>query len=134
MARLLLNTPYQRRQRDWVIAAAIATVAAVAAGVLYLNSDIKATTVVTGPTFNPGQPLQRVPSRLAVDWQQPTDPSIGAAVSAFGPVVTADQHTVFGRDPDTGAIRWSYGRSNKQLCKVGRNGKPVPRAPSASVR
>lgn len=114
-----------RRRRDLIIAAAIAVVVIVAAMTVYLTSDIRATTDKTGPGFASTTAMAAVPSKLAVAWQQRTDPSVGAAVSAYGTVATSDQHTVTGRNAATGAVRWSYARTNKSLCAVGSNDTTV---------
>lgn len=114
-----------RRRRDLIIAAAIAFVVIVAAVIVYLTSDVRATTDNTGPGFAPTAAMAAVPAKLAVAWQQRTDPSVGAAVSAYGTVATTDQHAVTGRDAVTGAVRWSYARSNESLCAVGSNDTSV---------
>lgn len=110
-----------RRRRDLIIAAVIAVVVIIAAVIVYLTSDVRATTDTTGSGYTPTAAMTSLPSTLAVAWQQQTDPSVGAAVSAYGTVATTDQHTITGRNADTGAVRWSYSRSNKPLCAVGSN-------------
>lgn len=108
-----------RRRRDRIIAAALAVAAIVVATIVYLTSDIRATDSVTAPVQAAPKAITSVPQQLTVRWQQATDPAMGAAASPFGMVVTADQHTVTGRDVDTGAARWSYTRSDRQLCRIG---------------
>lgn len=108
-----------RRRRDRTIAAAIAVAVIVAATIVYLTSDIRATDSVTAPAEPAPEAITSVPQRLTVAWQQVTDPAVGAAASPFGTVVTSDQHTVTGRDVATGAVRWSYSRSDRQLCRIG---------------
>jgi hypothetical protein len=60
-----------------------------------------------------------VPTKLSVKWTAATDPALGAVSSASGVVVTTDQHTITARDSVTGAVRWTYSRSNRTLCAVG---------------
>ncbi len=108
-----------RRRRDRTIAAAIAVAVIVVATIVYLGSDIRAVDATPGPEYTPTRAMSVVPQRLRVGWQQPTDPDVGAVASPFGTVVTTDQHTVTGRNADTGAVRWSYSRANRELCTVG---------------
>lgn len=108
-----------------MIAAGIAVAVIVSAVIVYLTSDVRATTDNTGHAFTPTATMAEVPSKLAVAWQHPTVPAVGAAASAYGTVATTDQHTVTGRDATTGAVRWSYARSNKALCAIGSNDTSV---------
>ncbi|WP_029135209.1 Rv3212 family protein [Nakamurella lactea] len=113
-------TPYRsRRRRDRIVAAVIAVVAVAVAAVLYLTSDIRATEAVTADGSEPPTPMSTVPARLTAAWQQAADPEVGAAASPFGTVVTADQHTVTGRSAETGAVAWTYTRSNRDVCRIG---------------
>jgi len=114
-----VSTFRTRRRRDRIIAAAIAVVVIVAATVVYLTSDIRATDSQVAPAGPAPEEMTSVPQRLQVDWQQATDSTVGAVASPFGTVVTSDQHTVTGRDVGTGAVRWSYSRSDRQLCRIG---------------
>lgn len=112
--------PYRsRRRRDRTIAAVIAVVAVAVAAVLYLTSDIRATESDTAPDSAPVAAMTTVPDKLAVAWQQATDPALGGLASPFGTVVTADSHTVTGRDARTGKVQWTYSRSDRQLCGLG---------------
>lgn len=101
-----------------MIAAAIAFVAAALAGTIYFTSDIRAVTSTNAPETAIPRNTTRVPTALRQLWTQPTDQTLGAAASARGVVVTTDQHSVIGRDPATGAQRWIYSRSNRDLCAV----------------
>ncbi|NNG34195.1 PQQ-binding-like beta-propeller repeat protein [Nakamurella aerolata] len=116
----------RRRRRDWIVAGAIAVVAALVAGTIYLTSDIRATASDTAPDFDAVAPMTTAPTALRQLWSQPTDPATGAATSAYGTVVTTDQHSVVGRDVATGQQRWKYERSNKQLCAVASNDVSIP--------
>ncbi|MBE7161630.1 MAG: hypothetical protein INR72_10315, partial [Williamsia herbipolensis] len=108
----------RRRRRDLLIAAAGLVVVVIAAGTVYLTSDIRAVNSQTAPqTALPGI-VSSAPRSLRQVWSQPSDAAAGSTASARGIVVTTDEHTVIGRDPETGAQRWVYGRSNRNLCAV----------------
>lgn len=111
-----------RRRRDAVIAAVIAIGVVVTAAVLYLGSDVRATTLDTTPSgLVPTTPdaASTVPSALRQVWQLTTDPRYGAVVTPYGTVATANDHSVSGFDATSGAPLWSYSRSNRELCAIG---------------
>ncbi|WP_353651264.1 hypothetical protein ABLG96_10480 [Nakamurella sp. A5-74] len=108
----------RRRRRDIVIAAAIALVAGVVAGTIYLTSDIRAVTSTEAPKTALPKNAASAPTSLKPLWTQPTDGTLGAVASARGVVVTTDEHGLIGRDPATGVQRWVYSRSNRDLCAV----------------
>ena len=109
----------RRKRIDRIVAAAIAVTVVAVGALIYANSDIRATASVVGPSVDsPGSPSV-VPSALTQAWTLPTDPALGAVASPYGVVVTTDATTVTGHDAVTGAVRWSYGRSNAPLCAVG---------------
>lgn len=112
-------TPRRRRFTDRLIAAGIVVVVGIVGLTIYLTSDIRATTDDTGPVKAVPSPVTSAPKSLTVKWSAETDAGLGAVVSASGVVVTTDRHTVTAHDSVTGAVRWSYGRSNVPLCAVG---------------
>lgn len=107
-----------RRKRDYAVVVLIVLVVAGVATVWWRNSDARATVSVTGSDNETVPPKPTgVPAEFTQLWQAlsgaTTDPVI------VGPTaVTGDKHTVTGRDPVTGAVRWSYDRSNLDLCTV----------------
>jgi hypothetical protein len=111
-----------RRRTDVIIAAVIALGLAVAAAVVYLGSDVRATTLDTAPPGAvPATPVDagEVPSALHETWTLRTDPQFGAVVTPYGTVATASDHAVQGYDATSGEPLWSYSRSNRQLCAIG---------------
>lgn len=111
-----------RRRIDWLVAAVIAIVALTAAGLLYLGSDVRATTLDATPTSKvpavPAPPTT-VPTELDPVWTLTTDPAYGSVVTPYGTVATASAHSVRGFSAQTGAPLWSYTRSNRTLCGIG---------------
>lgn len=108
-----------RRRRDWIIAGVIALVCALVGGALYLTSDIRAVTSDTGADFDSPEPMATVPKTLTQAWERAIPAGGFAAVSSLGSVAVSDQHTISGLDAQTGEQRWTYGRSNRNLCAVG---------------
>jgi hypothetical protein len=112
-----LMAPARRRRLDRLAAAGLALVAVVAGVLVYLNSDARATSLVTAPDAPAPAVMSAAPAALAQVWELTS--SFPAAVSPYGAVVTTDGHSVVGHDPITGAVRWSYTRSNLPLCALG---------------
>src|SRR5205807_2399250 len=94
-----------RRPADYIVTALIVVVALVTWFVLWQRSDVRNTTLVTGPAqvTTPAAPLTFPPS-LAEVWQQPSG-ATPAPVVAGPTIVTGDGGTVTGRDPLTGEQR-----------------------------
>lgn len=114
------RAPYRRRRRrDRWIAAVIAVVAVAVGAVVYRTSDIRAVTSDTAAQISTTRALSTVPRALQVAWEQPTDAAVGGVASPYGTVMTTDAHGVTGRDVATGEVRWSYSRSNRDLCAIG---------------
>ncbi|NMN96025.1 PQQ-binding-like beta-propeller repeat protein [Antrihabitans stalactiti] len=109
--------PERRTRGDLAVAAAIVVAIVVAATLIWLHSDARGTTSITAgtPIPVPAAAVQ-VPDRLAELWHAP-DGAIDAPLTVDGAVVTADDGTVTGRDPQTGNALWSYQR-NMPLCGV----------------
>jgi hypothetical protein len=106
-----------RRPLDYVAVALIVVISLVVWFVLLERSDIRNTTLVTGPAklTAPAAPSVFPPS-LAQVWEQPSTATPVPVVA--GPnVVTAAGGSVVGRDPLTGAQRWRYTR-DLGLCTV----------------
>ncbi len=116
----------RRRRIDRLVAAVIAVVVVVVGAVVYLTSDIRATTLVLGPDVPAPAAPDAVPSTLTQRWSLATSPKLGSVASPYGVVITADEHTVTGHDAVTGAFRWSYARENLPLCAIGSGDVDAP--------
>ncbi len=109
--------PERRTKADLAAAAAIVVVVAAAAALIWWTSDARATISrpATGPAPNP-TPAHAVPTSLRQLWTA-ASPATVQPVVVGGSVVTGDGRIVEGRDPATGAVRWSYSRDS-DLCGV----------------
>jgi len=76
-----------------------------------LHSDAATTTSVVAGAAPQQLPAGPLPAAVRTRWSAP-----GAAEVGSGTVVVADSSGVAGRDPLTGAQRWSYHRGNARLC------------------
>ncbi|RDI53217.1 Rv3212 family protein [Nocardia mexicana] len=109
--------PERRTRADILAAVAIAVVVAIAAVVVWVNSDARATTSepaahpVTAPTT-----ALALPQGLRELWHQP-DAASARALSSGGVAITGDGGTVTGRNPQTGEQVWKYQR-DLPLCGV----------------
>lgn len=91
----------------------------VAGVILYQRSDIRAATSTVGAASAAPSTATAPPRRLTQKWTAATDPALGAVVTDEGVVAVADEHGVLGLDAGTGAKRWEYTRSNRDLCAIG---------------
>jgi len=119
-------SPARRRRIDRLVAAVIAMVVVGVGVAIYLNSDVRATSAVLGPSTPAPDVPDTVPSTLTQRWSLATNPDLGSVASPYGVVITADQHTVTGNDAVTGEFRWSYGRENLPLCAIGSGDVDAP--------
>ena len=135
--------PRRRRLLDRSLALALVLVVAVIGLLVYRSSDIRnASLAVTPSSASSGawaapsalSPTATVPTSLTQKWTATTDPRYGAVASPSGVVVTTDQHSVSAHDAVTGLVRWTYTRSNRDLCAVGSGDiGPADMAAQASV-
>ena len=119
-----MPAPERRTPADLVAAAGIAVVVALAAAVLWWTSDVRGTTVHTAaiplPSTAPPAPTALPPS-LAEVWRaasSATDVPVVAGATVVTGAATGNGGEVTGREPTTGAPRWSY-RRDEPLCTVG---------------
>lgn len=114
-----MPAPERRSRGDVAAAALIAAVLVLAATALWWASDVRSTTLRTAATPAPQTAPEptAVPSSLRQLWRAPSA-ATPVPVVAAGTVVTGDGGEVAGRDPSTGAVRWSY-RRDLPLCTVG---------------
>ncbi|UMB68377.1 Rv3212 family protein [Mycobacterium paraterrae] len=109
--------PERRTKTDLLAAAAIATVTVAVAAVIWWTSDARAT--VSRPAAVPAPnptPAHAVPTSLRELWHA-NSAATAQPVAVAGTVVTGDGRGVEGRDPATGAVRWTYSRDT-DLCGV----------------
>lgn len=106
-----------RRPVDYGVTALILVAALVTGVALWSRSDIRNTTLVTGPSnVAAEQAPARFPPSLAEFWSRPSA-ATPVPVVAGPTVVAANGGTVTGLNPDTGEPRWSYTR-DLPLCTV----------------
>jgi hypothetical protein len=106
-----------RRPGDYVVVVLLVVASLVVTLVLWQRSDIHNTTLVTGPSTVPTPQAPTVfPPSLAEFWSK-RSPATPVPVVTGQSVVTGDNGTVTGIDPQTGATRWSYTR-DLPLCTV----------------
>lgn len=111
----------ERRTKADILATAIITVVALISGiVVWYGSDARATesSPSPAPISKPPEPRTLDPHRTALTeaWRAPSPASEEPAVTG-GTVTTGQGTTVQGRDPTTGAVRWSYER-DLPLCAI----------------
>jgi hypothetical protein len=112
-----LIKPERRTRADLLAAAAIAMVVAVAAALIWWTSDARAT--ISRPAATPAPvvaPARAVPARVQQLWTADS-PRTRAPVLVDGAVITGNGREMAGRDPATGAQRWSFAR-DRELCGV----------------
>ncbi|WP_067687797.1 Rv3212 family protein [Nocardia jejuensis] len=109
--------PERRTRADILTAAAIAALVAIAAVVVWWQSDARATLSETATQSLSAPPTpEQLPSQVRELWQAPDD-AAARALAVGGVVVTADGGTVTGRNPRTGDTVWKYER-DLPLCAV----------------
>jgi len=107
-----------RRKRDYIAVVVIVAVLVAGTALWWRFSDARATVSRTGPSTAtaPPQPTS-VPATMTELWRADSGATVEPVL--VGPtVVTGQGHQVAGRDPVTGALRWSYTRENLDLCTV----------------
>jgi PQQ-like domain len=118
-AALAQHVATMHRQRRWYLAALTVVVVLVATlvAVVWSRSEIVhahlRTARAAAPSLEPGQ-LAAAPQPA---WRTPDRTAIGAPLSG-GTFVTYSDHTVSGRDARTGAVTWSYTRTDRTICQV----------------
>jgi hypothetical protein len=109
--------PERRTKGDVLAAVAIAAVVVVVAALIWWTSDARAAISRVAATPAPALPSARqVPTALRQLWSAPSAKTTTPVVVA-GDIVTGNDREVDGRDPATGATRWSYSR-DRELCGV----------------
>jgi hypothetical protein len=111
---------YLARLRRWRIVYAAAIVAVVVAAVVivkiaYVHGEISHASLQTVPSAAPSLPVAEPSGTLTRAWSSTDHTAIGVPYSG-GTVITYSTHTVAGRDARTGAVRWSYTRTDRTVC------------------
>lgn len=108
-----------RPLRIGYLAAIVAVLVAIGVwvGVAYSRGEIANTTLHTAANPAPSVALQPPTDTLALSWDSKDATAIGTPYWG-GTVVTYSQHTVSGRNADTGTATWSYTRANRDICQA----------------
>jgi PQQ-like domain len=116
LARYTIRMRRARRRYAVVLAALAVAVTAVAA-LVWSRGEITHTTLRTAPHPAPPIPLRAPATSVRPAWRSADHTATGIPYSG-GSVVTYDEHAVHGRDGTTGAVTWSYSRSDRTVCSV----------------
>lgn len=111
---------YQARLRPWRIAyagaiAVVVLVALVVVKVAYSHGEISHAKLSTAAKPAPSVALVGPGTTLTQAWTSADHTAIGTPYWG-GTLITYSKHAVDGRDARTGAIRWSYTRSDRTVC------------------
>jgi len=111
---------YRRRLRPWRIAYAASLVLLLAAAfvvvrVAYSAGELSHTTLRPARGPAPSVPAAAPSTPLRLAWRTTDTTALGVPFDG-GTVVTTDRHTVRGRNGITGAVRWSYTRTDRTVC------------------
>lgn len=105
-----------RRWRNWGIGAAAVLAVALAVGIPTVARSDMHTVAYHAAAHRPAAaPAEQTPSSARQLWSAAGIPSAGGPATA-STVLIAGGHGITGRDPRTGAVRWSYRRGNADLC------------------
>ena len=108
-----------RRQRAWYAAviAVVVAAAVVVALVVWRSGEITHVHLRTADKPAPSLPLASPVAQPAIRWQSADATATGEPFDG-GTVVTYSQHTVTGRDALTGEARWTFTRTDRDVCEV----------------
>lgn len=97
------------------VIAAIVVIGAVVVGFVWVRGEVHNTVLHTAAQPAPSLPIGPPASALTQAWRTSDRAALGAPVWD-GTVVTYAKHVVRGRDARTGAVTWSYLRSDRSTC------------------
>jgi outer membrane protein assembly factor BamB len=119
VAALARHVASVRRQRRWYAGAVVVVVAAavVVALLVWRSGEITHVHLRTASGPAPSVPLASPVARPQIRWQSADASAVGAPFLG-GTVVTYSQHTVTGRDALTGEARWTFTRTDRDVCEV----------------
>ena len=108
-----------RRQRRWyfLIVGGIVAVAVVVVAIVMATSEISHVQLHTATSGAPQVPQGQLNPTPKVAWQSSDATAIGEPFYQ-GTVVTYSAHAAIGRNALTGAVRWSYARTDRVVCTV----------------
>jgi outer membrane protein assembly factor BamB len=108
-----------RRQRWWYFGAVAGVVVAVLIVVVVVmaTSEISHVRLQTAASPAPAVPSARLAESPRLAWQSSDSTAIGQAFDG-GTVVTYSTRAATGRNAQTGAVVWSYSRSDRTVCTV----------------
>jgi outer membrane protein assembly factor BamB len=108
-----------RRQRRWYVAV-IGLIALVVGGwgtIVWSHSEIVHATLHSAKAAPPDVPGGQLSATPQLAWRSEERTATGTPFEG-GTVITYSTHTVHGRDARTGAITWSYTRTDRTICEV----------------
>ena len=119
VAALARHAASVRRQRRWYAAviALVVAAAVVVALLVFRSGEITHTHLRTASKPAPSVPLASPVTQPQIRWQSADATAVGAPFLG-GTVVTYSQHTVTGRDALTGDARWTFTRTDRDVCEV----------------
>jgi outer membrane protein assembly factor BamB len=108
-----------RRQRRWyfLIVGGIVAIAVVVVAVVMATSEISHVQLRTATSAAPQVQQAELNPTPKMAWQSSDATAIGEPFYQ-GTVVTSSAHAAVGRNALTGAIRWSYTRTDRVVCTV----------------
>lgn len=109
------------RRRYAVLLAVVAVVVATVVALIWSRGEITHTSLHTAAHPAPAIPLRAPAASVHPAWRTDDHTASGIPYSG-GTVVTYDEHTVHGRNGGSGAITWSYSRSDRTVCSVAQVG------------
>lgn len=117
---------YRRRMRPWRLAYAAAVLAlivgvGVVVKIAYAHGEISHARLRTAAVPAPSVALGTPSADLQTAWRSSDRAAIGTPYWG-GTVVTYSRHAVSGRDARTGAVTWSYTRSDRTVCTAAQLG------------
>ena len=120
-ASAAVATARRRARRAWrnqlLVVAVLTLLLGAGVWVVWLHSEIRAVRVHTTAVTPAPLPTGTVPATLTRAWRTDDRAAIGEPVWQ-DVVVTYAARTVSGRDARTGAVRWSYTRTDRRICDV----------------
>ncbi len=108
-----------RRQRRWYfpLIAVVVIALGVVVGLVWSNSEITHVHLHSAATPAPSIAPGRISATPTLAWRS-DEPTAGGTPVWGGTVVTYSAHTVTGRNARTGAVMWTYNRSDRTVCQV----------------
>jgi hypothetical protein len=103
------------RGRYYAVIALVVAIVVVCVSIAWSRGEVAHTTLKTAATPAPSVALRAPATSMTRSWTSTHRSAIGTPYWG-GTVITHDAHTVRGRDATTGAVTWSYTRSDRTVC------------------